>query len=303
MGATTARGNLVHFCTTVMELYGRKFLRQPTYIDMVNLYAHHEQKHGFSGMIGSIDCTDWPWENCPNAFRAQFCRGDHESDPFILLEALASQALWIWHAFFGDSGMNNDVNVLRQSPIFNDLKSKAPEVSFVANEVTNKRGYYLTDGIYPELSILIKSISNPGSNDHKRKMYKTPHEASLKDVERAFEDNEQAISPRFYPDEQHRDDDPVRTHEETVCVVSWEATLQYVVALSTTEVEYMALTEAMKEAMCLGNPKCSNCKLLAMKIKIPETRLDIERHPKDHACQSATILHELLNEMENLRME
>nr|GFB77868.1 retrovirus-related Pol polyprotein from transposon TNT 1-94 [Tanacetum cinerariifolium] len=32
------------------------------------------------------------------------------------------------------------------------------------------------------------------------------------------------------------------------CVVSWKAMLQHVLALSTTEVEYMALTEAVKEA-------------------------------------------------------
>ncbi|GJZ19540.1 hypothetical protein Tco_0556130 [Tanacetum coccineum] len=55
MGATTARDNLVHFCNAVMELYGREYLRQPTYTDVKKLYAHHEQKHGFLGMIGSID--------------------------------------------------------------------------------------------------------------------------------------------------------------------------------------------------------------------------------------------------------
>ncbi|GJX54122.1 ALP1-like protein [Tanacetum coccineum] len=88
MGATTARDNLVHFCNAVMELYGREYLRQATYTDVEKLYAHHEQKHGFPGMIGSIDCTNWPWENCPHAFKAQFCRGDHGSDLFILLERL-----------------------------------------------------------------------------------------------------------------------------------------------------------------------------------------------------------------------
>ncbi|GJX78948.1 hypothetical protein Tco_0327097 [Tanacetum coccineum] len=35
------------------------------------------------------------------------------------------------------------------------------------------------------------------------------------------------------------------------CVVSWKATLQYVVALSTTEAEYMALIEAVKESIWL----------------------------------------------------
>ncbi|GJR45929.1 retrovirus-related pol polyprotein from transposon TNT 1-94, partial [Tanacetum coccineum] len=35
------------------------------------------------------------------------------------------------------------------------------------------------------------------------------------------------------------------------CVVSWKATLQHVVALSTTEAEYMALIEAVKESIWL----------------------------------------------------
>ncbi|GJV80103.1 ALP1-like protein [Tanacetum coccineum] len=98
-----------------------------------------------------IDCTKWSWAQCPQAYRAQFSRGDSGSEPFILLEAVASQDLWIWHAFFGVAGSNNDVNVLRQSPVLNDLKvGKAPEVPFVANDVTYKWGYYLTDGIYPK---------------------------------------------------------------------------------------------------------------------------------------------------------
>jgi len=33
--------------------------------------------------------------------------------------------------------------------------------------------------------------------------------------------------------------------------VSWRSTLQYIVALSTTEAKYMAMTEAMKEAIWL----------------------------------------------------
>ncbi|GJS14262.1 ALP1-like protein [Tanacetum coccineum] len=201
MGATTARDSLQIFCKVIMNLYGEEFLRKPTYIDIEKLYAYHNEKHGFPEMLGSIDY------------------------PFILLEAIASNDLWIWHAFFGVSGMNNDVNVLRQSPIFNYLKSgRAPDVPFVVNNVPYKRGYYLTDGIYPQWSVLIKSIKNPGTNDHKRILYKTKHEAARKDVERAFGVLKQKWKIIKYPargltqKEQHRDDDPIRTHAESMQV-------------------------------------------------------------------------------------
>nr|GEW46361.1 hypothetical protein [Tanacetum cinerariifolium] len=95
IGATTSRDSLRLFCKAIMELYGEEFLRKPIYIDMKKLYAYHEEKHGFSGMLGNIDCTDRLWENCPVAFRAQFSKGDHGPDPFILLEAIASNDLWI----------------------------------------------------------------------------------------------------------------------------------------------------------------------------------------------------------------
>ncbi|GKC63788.1 ALP1-like protein [Tanacetum coccineum] len=95
MGATTARDSLRIFCKVIMNLYGEEFLRKPTYTDMEKLYAHHDEKHGFPRMLGSIGCTDWPWANCPVAYRSQFSRGDHRPDLFILLEAIASQDLWI----------------------------------------------------------------------------------------------------------------------------------------------------------------------------------------------------------------
>ncbi|GJU33306.1 putative nuclease HARBI1 isoform X2 [Tanacetum coccineum] len=180
-------------------LYGEEYLRRPTQTDVEKLYAFHENKHGFPGMIGSIDCTKWPWAQCPQAYRAQFSRGS-----------------------------NNDVNVLRQSPVLNDLKvGKAPEY-----------------------------ISQPESNDVKRIRYKQAHEAARKDVERAFgvlkkkwaivktparsrslkrithlmytciilhnmirKEKEKAISPDFYPEEQHREDDPVRSAQDRLRVI------------------------------------------------------------------------------------
>ncbi|GJZ56845.1 ALP1-like protein [Tanacetum coccineum] len=88
MGATIGCDSLVAFCTAVMKLYGNEYLRKPTYTDIEKLYAHHEQKHGFHGMIESIDCTDWLWENCQVALKAQFFRRDHEPDLLNLLEEI-----------------------------------------------------------------------------------------------------------------------------------------------------------------------------------------------------------------------
>ncbi|GJX69782.1 hypothetical protein Tco_0305509 [Tanacetum coccineum] len=56
--------------------------------------------------------------------------------------------------------------------------------------------------------------------------------------------------------------------------------------------------------------KCSNFKvkdlkinMLETRIKILEARLELERHPEDHTCQSGAILYELLDDMENLCLE
>nr|GEW56795.1 hypothetical protein [Tanacetum cinerariifolium] len=88
----TSRTALDHFCQAVMKIYGPEFLRKPTVTDTEKLYLDHEEKHGFSGMLG-IDCTDWEWFGCLYAFKSQYVRRDHGPNPFILLEAVASASL------------------------------------------------------------------------------------------------------------------------------------------------------------------------------------------------------------------
>ena len=62
--------------------------------------------------------------------------------------------------FFCALGANNNINVLDQSPIFNDIyRGKLYDVSFQANRTSYKRMYYLTDRIYPELVAFVKSFS------------------------------------------------------------------------------------------------------------------------------------------------
>lgn len=255
----TSRESLDNFCEVVMQIFGPEYLRKPTVTDVEKLYRHHEAKHGFPGMLGSLDCTDWEWFGCPYAYKAQYVRRDHGPNPFILLEAVASQDLWIWHAFFGVAGSNNDINVLYQSPLFNDLKTgRAPEVPFVANGVSYPHGYYLVDGIYPELAPLVKTITEPADDDHKRILYKRKQESARKDIERAFgvlkkkwaiianptrKQNKNrimnmmytciilhnmirkykkvAISPKWFRDEAHQPEDVLRNEEQVQRVMRW----------------------------------------------------------------------------------
>ncbi|RYQ93436.1 hypothetical protein Ahy_B09g099706 isoform B [Arachis hypogaea] len=103
----------------------------------------------------------------------------------IVLEVVASSDLWIWHAFFGVSGSNNDINVLDHFPVLDDiLNDRAPEVNYTINGNNYTMGYYLADDIYPEWATFVKSISKP--QGEKRKLFAQYQEGQRKDVERAF---------------------------------------------------------------------------------------------------------------------
>jgi len=50
-------------------------------------------------MLGSLDCMHWHWQNCSITWKGQYTRDD-QGVSTIMLEAVASHDLWIWHAFF-----------------------------------------------------------------------------------------------------------------------------------------------------------------------------------------------------------
>jgi hypothetical protein len=109
----------------------------------------------------------------------------HFHEPTIILEAVASRNLWIWHAFFGLPGSHNDINVLHRSPLFAKLaEGQASEVCFNINGHNYNMGYYLADGIYPSCATFVKTIPEPQGN--KKKYFAKAQESVRKDVERAF---------------------------------------------------------------------------------------------------------------------
>uniref|UniRef100_A0A0D3CUZ2 Uncharacterized protein n=1 Tax=Brassica oleracea var. oleracea TaxID=109376 RepID=A0A0D3CUZ2_BRAOL len=159
LGETTARKCLYQFTAGIIHLFGDEYLRRPTPENLQRL-LHIGEQRGFPGMVGSIDCMHWEWKNCPTAWKGMYSRGTGK--PTIVLEAVASSDLWIWHAFFGAPGTMNDLNILDRSPVFDEIiNGNAQEVNFYVNGREYHLTYYLADGIYPKWTTFIQSIRLP----------------------------------------------------------------------------------------------------------------------------------------------
>lgn len=151
-----ARKSLLQFCKGICNLYSSQALRDPTEADIDDILAENEER-GFPGMIGSIDCMHWEWKNCPTAYAGQYSKGT--SKPSIVLEAIATKDLRIWHAFFGCPGALNDLNVLDRSTFLEKLINKRyPTREFVINGRVYNLLYLLANGIYRDWPIFVKTI-------------------------------------------------------------------------------------------------------------------------------------------------
>jgi hypothetical protein len=115
------------------------------------------EKRGWSGMLGSIDCMHCKWKNCPKAWHGLYC--GKSRDPTIVLEAVASHDLWVGIVFFGFPRSLNDINVLLRSYLFAKLASgEAPACNYKVNGHKCTLGYYLADDIYPFWATFMKTI-------------------------------------------------------------------------------------------------------------------------------------------------
>ena len=131
IGESTAIQSLRRFVKAVIAMFGDHYLRSPNNIDIARLLQMGEQR-GFLGMLGSIYCMHWKWKNCPTAWQGMYT--GHCDEPTIILEVLASQDLWIWHAFFGLLDSLNDINVLDKSSVFTLLANgHAPLINHIIN--------------------------------------------------------------------------------------------------------------------------------------------------------------------------
>ncbi|XP_006655110.1 putative nuclease HARBI1 [Oryza brachyantha] len=182
IGESTALEALRKFVAGVVEIFGSEYTRMPNEQDTTRLLATGASR-GFPGMLGSIDCMHWTLKNYPTAWHGMY-KG-YKKEPTIILDAVASKDLWIWHAFFGMPGSHNDINVFHRSSIFARLaEGKGPQVNYKINGHDYSMGYYLADGRYPSWATFVKTILEPQGN--KKKYFAKAQEACRKDVERSF---------------------------------------------------------------------------------------------------------------------
>lgn len=182
MAESTVLECVKEFARTVIEVFEGEYLRPPNEEELARIRAENDAR-GFPGMIGSIDCMHWEWGACPVGWHGQFI--GHKGRPTVILEAVATKDLRIWHAFFGMAGSNNDLNVLDRSPVFDDLANgRTHPVEFMVNGHSYDMGYYLADKIYPDWATLVKTNSHPVNA--KDSTFATAQESVRKDVERAF---------------------------------------------------------------------------------------------------------------------
>ena len=159
IGESTAIQSLKRFFRAIVELFAEQYLRTPTANDIARLLYIGEHR-GFPGMLGSLDCMHWKWKNCPTSWAGQY-RGRHESST-IILETVADYDLWIWHAYFGMPGTNNDINVLESSHLLSNMaQGITPPTYYIIQGREYNMGYYLADSIYPKLSTIVQTIHEP----------------------------------------------------------------------------------------------------------------------------------------------
>ncbi|XP_028111795.1 uncharacterized protein LOC114310086 [Camellia sinensis] len=182
IGESTAITALNFFTGSIVATYEVVYLRSPNEADVARLLQEGEQRE-FPGMLGSLDCVHWRWDKCPSAQVGAYT--GHYHKPTVVLEAVASYDLWIWHAFFGMPGSLNDITVHDRSLLFAELtRGRAPAANYTSNNHAYTMGYYLADGIYPRCATIVKTISQP--QGAKRQLFARMQEACRKDVEREF---------------------------------------------------------------------------------------------------------------------
>ncbi|DBA01399.1 TPA: hypothetical protein N0F65_007296, partial [Lagenidium giganteum] len=139
IGASTAKCVMKEFCRAVIDGFSSQFLRPPSAPELIEICRL-------------------------NSLQGQF-KGRYKK-PSVVIEAVATQDLRIWHVFFGVPGTCNDITVLERSPLFQDYlmsTSTHNNITYRVNGKLRRGGYLLVDDIYPAMRMFVSPISQPAN--------------------------------------------------------------------------------------------------------------------------------------------
>ena len=171
----------------VKQLFGSAYLnRCPTRGELEAICKHNANK-GFPGLFASWDCKHFNWKNCPMRLAGQHVGHAEGGKKTLILESISDHRRFLWYTNFGDPGSLNDTNVLDKSSIVYAIMAAIlclVVTPYVINGTERDHAYFLTDGIYPEWSIFVKTFQV--KSDPKKQLFGDRQEAVRKDIECAF---------------------------------------------------------------------------------------------------------------------
>ncbi|XP_076893589.1 uncharacterized protein LOC143545624 [Bidens hawaiensis] len=115
MSEKVARDSLHIFYQGIISIYSQRYLRNPTLYDIQRIHEVYGEKHGFPGMLGSIDCTHVCW-------MGYFSYGLARVEP---AQSVYANGVQFKHGYYLIDGIYNEWSTLVQvyaSPVEDKLK-------------------------------------------------------------------------------------------------------------------------------------------------------------------------------------
>ena len=140
------------FVSNLIMVFGGEYLRKPNSNDVEHFLQMGEAR-GFPGMMCSIDCMHRQWKKLSYSIEENV----HEWSQRIC-NNFTKSSCFIWSmdmsCIFGVARSNNDKNILKRSPVFDELlQGHALKVNYTINRNNYNTSYYLNNGIYTFLKI------------------------------------------------------------------------------------------------------------------------------------------------------
>jgi len=184
LSASTIAMSVRELMRFIVDEFGPSYLRAPTPEELQRILTRNAER-GMPRCMGSLNCSQWEWRNCPKAFAGMY--KNHHEKRSVVMETVCDEDLWIWHLFVGCPGSHNDLNVLHVSPIYLSVtKGEWPPrtFSYTAKGTTPTLLYYLVDGIYPRIAFFVSPFPDPTTEVEVT--FNRLQEAMREDVERLY---------------------------------------------------------------------------------------------------------------------